>query len=628
MTGIAPLHDASNIQEPAQIRKNTQKGTLGERRIRRGELSPTLESVERRIRELNPADTASIEYLQKIRRRIGKYSPSKMSHLQPLLENACSDVLKSLEREHKHTQTVDILERKISPALHEAHESYKSVKEESSAQGEPPVLETPQSAISALSQEIADTSQYREVDDQLDKALMKLRALNATVPMNMKEEFDLLLREGEALRSPESEGEKSIERLQKKASSFERKVHRLERRVLANLREELDVSERVAREILEAGQTGWESLIVRSEGNVIQQNHNIKGLKIIADPDGTLRAYYGLDLIGEGSVKSAKAVKEIGGKTYIRLTSLSKGDPDFRRDIEAEVGAREILTGIPNIANITRLQYRNKRGELKTRYFMEKYEGDLRLGGKKDLRKIFSCLEKALPSLQAMHRLGVVHGDLNPGNIFGDYDREEGYLADFGYSGREGDRWEHSGNLRYHAPETVFDPDAAYNQAMDMYSVGMLLLYLINQKRSDQWTREVSIVAREAMNRHDSYISQRTRLDWEQSRIQAMQDSDPEGAKGRQAQLNEKMSLLKENYTRDIARYQEVFENLHAQLQADLEGAHHPFYDLISDLINYAPGERPSSDELLQRYTPSFNYLPPEHRTPDYRSYGECPGYD
>ncbi len=177
-------------------------------------------------------------------------------------------------------------------------------------------VQTIQEEVPAFEEKIAQF-EMSVLLDKYSSALERLRGLSGTLPLDSKQEYEQLKLEGQSLLPPDSINPQKIQ-------AFESKVETLEHKVLKSLQDDLGITEDIAKQIFTAGQTGWESLIIRLPNGAIQQNHTIKGLKIYADDSGLLVADFAKDTIGTGTYKRAKRVQRLGGQAYVRLTSRSK----------------------------------------------------------------------------------------------------------------------------------------------------------------------------------------------------------------------------------------------------------------------------------------------------------------
>jgi serine/threonine protein kinase len=313
-----------------------------------------------------------------------------------------------------------------------------------------------------------------------------------------------------------------------------------------------------------------------------------------------LIADYGIKEIGKGSFKRAKTILQIGGETRVRLTSakkarerelqtliekegalgekadaaklqkfhdeLAKLQSTFLLDIGGEDKAREVLKDVPNIAGMTKIQYwsREKPGkpsQLKTRYIMTKYEGDLwslaiTSTEQADHEKALRCCMGVFDCLQKMHEKGFVHGDLKLFNVL--FKGDTGFVSDFGFCREEGCPFPHVGNPVYMAPEGVFGSNKLYNKSMDMFSFGIMLLAIVDPSRYLQW--------------------------------------------------EEAMKELKKIKTGDGAKpqdqYKQTYLDSHATLMADLAKRQDPICkELIVPLLNLDPEKRPKINAAKETFT-------------------------
>lgn len=460
----------------------------------------------------------------------------------------------------------------------------------------------------------------------------RLRALAATVPIEKRPEFERLGRESVSLLSTDERDPRSSETKQQQAAAFTAAVEKLEREVIESLQADLGINQAVAQQIFFAGQHGWKDLIIRRADGTIEQNHTIKHLKIVDDPiTGSLVADYGLQEIGHGTYKRVKSVQRIGGQRYVRLTSRAKDDELkrglekekgneqaslelqqftrwFQRDITSELQARETLVGIPHKTEIVQLHYISKKtGERKTRYIMTKYEGDLwsvsqKIFTQEDQKNALYCCLGVLDCLRALHAAGWVHGDLKTANIL--FNGLEGYVTDFGFLSRANEPWKYVGVLDYMAPETFFGPSpVVVSPAMDMFSLGILLLQIVAQQRYRQWSFDIGRLQETFGAREKNLALQKAEIQRAREAIALWKKTHPgETADEMEALLQAKQTAFLQLKQQFFDAYKQAYQPLLRVLQKDLTSHPSPFGSLISDLINETPDKRPSCEQAQNRF--------------------------
>ncbi len=454
----------------------------------------------------------------------------------------------------------------------------------------------------------------------------RLKALSATVPIEMKARFEALQSRGLALTPPSHEELKNPETMagfQRDLAKFMTDVEKLEQEVIHSLQADLNVSPDVAKQIFEAGKTNWKSLITRDVDGKIKQNHNIPHLKIYEAPGFGLVADFGMEDVGSGTYKRAKAVQRIGGQVYVRLTARTKeAKPAFETDIHTEADARVVLDGIPNIAGMTKIEYLNTKGELKTRYIMTKYEGDLwdlvlTSGTKQSCEKALQCCKGVFSAVSAIHKAGRVHGDLKLANIL--FHGDEGFVSDFGFLSEKGKEWTCTGTLIYMSPETFFNPSSAtYTTQMDMFSLGILLLAIVDRNRYVLWHQEMLQLKASFKERENLLDTMSLEIEQKKEKLTANRESlSSDQFAEEQAALQAKIAAYQLQEAAFYADYEKEYKKLHSLLQQDLLAAMPPpqgippqradsLPGLIHDLINYDPLGRPDCTVAEERFTQLF----------------------
>ena len=103
---------------------------------------------------------------------------------------------------------------------------------------------------------------------------------------------------------------------------------------------------------------------------------------------------------------------------------------------------------------------------------------------KRKERKAFICgfIPQFLELLQSLHKKGVIHNDIRPGNIL--IDGESIHLIDFGMATNIGDEPKRKilFSLQYASPELILNQIQILNSTSDLFSFALVLIQLLNGK--------------------------------------------------------------------------------------------------------------------------------------------------
>jgi diguanylate cyclase (GGDEF)-like protein len=232
--------------------------------------------------------------------------------------------------------------------------------------------------------------------------------------------------------------------------------------------------DRAARAASQAGRRGT-SVMVAERGAPGMGRRNI--LLDRYEPGVTLGGMYQIvHEISRGSMGVVYRAEDLGLGRPVAIKMLR---PDLVRDVELVRRFREeaaILASIDHEHLVRVYSFVEERDDVF--FVMELVEGvaldhiiaelaqtDRYLG----LERASAILDQVASALDAMHRAGVRHRDVKPGNVVLDRSRERAVLVDVGLARRLGDRTEPAGTPGFIAPESVLGQDES--PATDVYGL-------------------------------------------------------------------------------------------------------------------------------------------------------------
>jgi serine/threonine protein kinase len=124
----------------------------------------------------------------------------------------------------------------------------------------------------------------------------------------------------------------------------------------------------------------------------------------------------------------------------------------------------------PHIINVLDYGFDDQRQPYFTLELLENAETILEATQEQPLVAQVQLLVQLLQALAYLHRRGVLHRDLKPGNVLVVYSQVK--LLDFGLATMHDAAADKSGTLAYMAPEILSGEQA--NEATDLYGVGMI----------------------------------------------------------------------------------------------------------------------------------------------------------
>ncbi len=193
------------------------------------------------------------------------------------------------------------------------------------------------------------------------------------------------------------------------------------------------------------------------------------------------KRYLLLDSLGAGGMGVVyRATDRLTGQTVAlkqvtapseRLIFASRADDsmDFHLALAHEF---KILASLrhPNIISVLDYGFDEARQPYFTMDLLANAQNILDAGRGQPLHGQVSLLIQMLQALMYLHRRGILHRDLKPGNVL--VVNGQLKLLDFGLSAHSGDTSAISGTLAYMAPE-IFQGQPA-SEASDLYAVGMI----------------------------------------------------------------------------------------------------------------------------------------------------------
>ena len=183
-------------------------------------------------------------------------------------------------------------------------------------------------------------------------------------------------------------------------------------------------------------------------------------------------------------------------KVAIKRIKPYCGDEWEARHTLREVRLMRLLGVHPNVISLMNCWTRDEAGDSELYIVMELMDSDLHqiIQSKQQLSEPHhQCLMKQLLlGVQAMHRVGVLHRDLKPGNLLVTRDCQL-RITDFGLA-RAWDRaapsdaeavgamTEYVVTRWYRCPELLLAPHLPYDGAIDLWSVGCIFAELLNRR--------------------------------------------------------------------------------------------------------------------------------------------------
>ena len=197
------------------------------------------------------------------------------------------------------------------------------------------------------------------------------------------------------------------------------------------------------------------------------------------------RTYRLLDQLGEGGMGAVfRAVHLLNRQTLALklLTSNAQAslaaetDADHLADLDLRLAlAREFQTLAslhhPNVIRVQSYGFDEGHGSYFTMELLENSLSILRAAESASTEGKVLLIAQLLRALSYIHRRGVLHRDIKPGNVL--VVRGEVKLLDFGIAAEKTESTQLAGTLQYMAPELM--EGASPSTASDLYAVGLIL---------------------------------------------------------------------------------------------------------------------------------------------------------
>jgi predicted ATPase len=201
------------------------------------------------------------------------------------------------------------------------------------------------------------------------------------------------------------------------------------------------------------------------------------------------RSYQLLEQLGEGGMGTVFRARHLLNNQVVALKLVSPrcraedgaaSVSRFQGDIELRLAlAREFQTLAslhhPNVIRVQSYGFDDQQGSYFTMELLEHARTILRTEeGTPDADKVL-LVAQLLRALSYIHRRGVIHRDIKPGNVL--VVRGEVKLLDFGIAAGDANGGELAGTFQYMAPELLYGSTPSV--ASDLYAVGLILHQLL-----------------------------------------------------------------------------------------------------------------------------------------------------
>ena len=213
----------------------------------------------------------------------------------------------------------------------------------------------------------------------------------------------------------------------------------------------------------------------------------------------TIALYQEIKKLGQGGFGSVHLYRHVISRALVAIKFIEFGSLSSTEDVNRVYSEMGVLRGLrhPNIVELIDAFTTNDKvclvmeycsgGEL-TDYLME--------NGSIPENEVYNIACQIVEAVRYCHNSKVVHRDLKPENIlFASEAKTQIKIVDFGISGmfgfnNQGERSD-AGSLLYLAPEVLGGIDNRANPALDIWSMGCILYYLLtNRHPFDGDTRE------------------------------------------------------------------------------------------------------------------------------------------